>query len=222
MVGVLEKLGSKILGLGRRLDRNPRRMAHAEWVRIEGDRTLRVDYPIDHEATVVDIGGYRGDWASEIYSRYRCRIHVVEPVPQFAALVRARFERNPDVIVHELALGRENGATRMLIDNDRSQVGIGGEGPLVRTVSAGLFLDQLGTEMIDLMKINIEGAEYELVDALSEAGWLSRIRDVQVQFHDFVPNAEARLERATAILSKTHRRTYSYKFVWDNWRLLES
>ena len=73
---------------------------------------------------------------------------------------------------------------------------------------------------IDLMKINIEGAEYDLLEHLIENKFVENIKDIQVQFHDFVPNAEARMKNIQAGLSKTHYLTYQYPFVWENWRKL--
>ena len=74
-------------------------------------------------------------------------------------------------------------------------------------------------ERIDLMKINIEGGEYDLLEHLIKTGWIDKIINIQVQFHDFVENAEARMLAIQNDLAKTHELTYQYKFVWENWRL---
>jgi len=55
------------------------------WHNIDGDRTLRLNYDmLDEKSIVLDIGGYKGDWASSIFSKYCCTIHVFEPVSYFA------------------------------------------------------------------------------------------------------------------------------------------
>ena len=73
-------------------------------------------------------------------------------------------------------------------------------------------------ERIDLMKMNIEGGEYDLLDHLIETGFIRNIENIQVQFHDFVPEAKQRMMKIQKELSKTHRLTYQYIFVWENWR----
>jgi hypothetical protein len=45
-----------------------------------------------------------------------------------------------------------------------------------------------------------------------------QIENIQVQFHDFVPDAEGRMQRIQEKLAQTHELTYQYLFVWENWR----
>lgn len=71
---------------------------------------------------------------------------------------------------------------------------------------------------IDLMKINIEGGEYELIEHFIEKEFIKEIRDIQVQFHGFVPDAGVRMKKIQEELKKTHFLTYQYEFVWENWR----
>lgn len=220
MIGsaALQIIGSKMVALGHKLDRSPRRRAYEDWLRAEGDRTLRVDYPLDQHSVVVDVGGYLGDWASDIYARYRCTLHVVEPVPHFSEAIADRFKRNPDIVIHQIALGKIAGRQTMSVKEDRSRMSDeNGSHVLVEVRKASDFLDTLRADSIDLMKINIEGGEYDLIEELAESGWLQRIQDVQVQFHDFVPDAETRMTHATHLLRETHRCTYRFPFVWENW-----
>ena len=72
---------------------------------------------------------------------------------------------------------------------------------------------------VDLMKLNIEGAEYELLGALAEADLMGEVRFIQVQFHDFVPDAVAKLQEARELLSRTHDVMWEYPFVWESWEL---
>lgn len=83
------------------------------------------------------------------------------------------------------------------------------------------FFEENSIQRIDLMKINIEGAEYDLLDHLIQSGIVLRIKNIQVQFHDFVLDAERRMRCIQAGLACTHELTYQYPFVWENWRLKE-
>jgi len=70
------------------------------------------------------------------------------------------------------------------------------------------------------MKINIEGGEYELLLALLDSPALIQgIRYFQVQFHDFVPDAQAQREHIRQRLSATHELMWDYPFIWESWRL---
>ena len=57
---------------------------------------------------------------------------------------------------------------------------------------------------IDTAEINIEGGEYELIRGLSEIGFLERIQNVFVQFHDIGQETEEQIGRARARLEVTH------------------
>jgi hypothetical protein len=52
-----------------------------------------------------------------------------------------------------------------------------------------------------------------------DTGITAKCRDIQVQFHDFVPDAEIRRDEIRRALSATHHLTYDYPFVWENWRI---
>jgi hypothetical protein len=70
-----------------------------------------------------------------------------------------------------------------------------------------------------MMKVNIEGGEYELLDHLIDTGLICRVRDVQVQFHDDVlPDADRRMRAIQAGLSKTHTLLWQHEWIWECWR----
>ena len=58
-----------------------------------------------------------------------------------------------------------------------------------------------------------------LLEHLIDIGAVGQIRDLQIQFHDFVPEAKKRMAEIRSALSRTHEPTYQYEFVWENWRL---
>ena len=84
------------------------------------------------------------------------------------------------------------------------------------------FIKDNNIASIDLIKINIEGGEYEVLESLLEAGMISIFKNLQIQFHDFIiDNAEERMKNIQIQLSKTHEITYQYNFVWENWKIKE-
>ena len=73
--------------LNKRLYRRKQREMVKKWRDDGGDRRFRYSYPLDRSSFVMDLGGYEGQWASGLYSRYRCRIWVFEPVRRFAEAI---------------------------------------------------------------------------------------------------------------------------------------
>jgi FkbM family methyltransferase len=215
----LHAAGSLLMRASKKVYRSSAERRVIPWFHDRGDQTLRLDYDLGPESVVFDIGGYEGQWSSDIFGRYCCFVHVFEPVETFAAAIEQRFAKNDMVVVHRFGLA---GATKSIpigMDRDASSMYKATSGSdRVRLVRACDFLEESRIRVIDLMKINIEGGEYELLEHLIESGWITRIRDIQVQFHDFVPDAEGRMAALQLRLEATHYTTYQYPFVWENWR----
>lgn len=194
-----------------------------QWFDANGDKTLRLDYDLTAESTVLDVGGYEGQWTSDIFAKYCCTIHVFEPVPTFADNIQHRFRRNRKIAVHRHALGAITGEIVLSEEADSSSAYKAyGRTIRARMINVEEFLLRHRIAQIDLMKINIEGAEFDLIQFLLDTELIMRVANLQVQFHDFVPNAAERMQTIHQRLSRTHVKTYSYEFVWENWRVKES
>jgi len=203
--------------------RSPQEREVDRWLSDNGDATLRVDYDLNKDSVVFDLGGYEGDWAAEISARYGSHIFVFEPVPEYVERIEKRFKRNSNVQVFSYGLGAENMTQTISLAEEGSSlfkspnVSIGSKEIPIRIKRAADVLPELLRGDIDLMKINIEGGEYDLIEHLIQTGLVSRIANIQVQFHGFVPYAESRRKKIQTELAKTHSQTYEYKFVWENW-----
>jgi FkbM family methyltransferase len=197
--------------------------AAQRWIRSGNDKTLRLEYDLGPESTVLDLGGYQGQWASDIFARYLCTVHVFEPMPAFADNIERRFARNARIKVHRFGLAGATGAATLNLSNDASSMHRSPQGASktvpVRLVAFEEFQAEYGVSHVDLMKINIEGAEYELLEHLLDAGLAGIVSNIQVQFHDFVPRAIARMKTIRRGLERTHKVTYQSDFVWENWQL---
>ena len=220
---IFEWLAPRVAGLGVRVSErlSPPRPSLREWRQAEGDKTLRLDYDLSADAVVLDVGGYEGQWASDIVARYGCRIHVFEPVQQYALQIARRFERNLLVTVHPFGLSvRDERVHARLAGDSTSHVrSRPGEDIVVELRSADTVFRELDLKRVDLMKLNIEGAEYALLDHLIEAGLIHRIVDLQVQFHEVGVDSAEEVARLHARLAATHDPTFVFDFVWENWRL---
>lgn len=194
--------------------------AFRQW-RADKMEVTRMEFPtLTAEAVVFDMGGFEGNWAADIHDRYGAHVHVFEPHPGFAQNIRERFAGNDAISVYDIALGSVEGTLTLSDDGDASSSFREAETVVTgRIQPVAQFFSQTDIPRIDLMKINIEGGEYDLLPALVEADIMSRIGIVQVQFHLF---SESDLERREAIrrqLEKTHTCDWSYDFVWEQWSL---
>ena len=220
LAGTIHRLGTHCHHLAGKIYRSPQQRMVDQWSKDRGDETLRLNYDLDEHSMVFDLGGYEGQWASDIFSRYGSTIHIFEPVADFAKQTEQRFRGNKKIFVHDFGLAKTDGSASISVNGtDSSLYKKGQELVPSRFVEAIEFLHKNNIKKIDLMKINIEGGEYDLLEHLIEAGFVRNIVNIQVQFHDFVPKAQQRMAMIQENLQKTHSLTYQYLFVWENWRL---
>ena len=193
------------------------------WFRDKGDETLRVDYPeLNEESIVFDLGGYKGDFAQAINDKYGCTVYVFEPHPVFYDACMQRFISNDKVVPLNYGLFDKDGkfilsdnldGSSFLNPNHQEKNGVECEIKEIFNV-----LKQLGVSNIDLMKINIEGGEYPILLHMISENRLSLVDNLQIQFHNFIENADSLRNEITEGLLKTHVQTWCYTFVWENWK----
>jgi FkbM family methyltransferase len=194
------------------------------WTAIDGDRSLRLNYDLNKNSVVFDLGGYQGDWSEQIYRRYGCRVFVFEPVPGFAHKIAERFRGNSNVSVFEFGLGSKNDKIRLTLSDNATSSFTSGQGRVIdgEIKDFAEFVRESGIQDIDLLKINIEGGEFELLDHLISTKYIDRVRHIQVQFHQFVPGAEELVRDLRKRLWTTHILSYSLDWIWDGWVLNSS
>jgi FkbM family methyltransferase len=147
---------------------------------------------------------------------------VFEPFKLYAKKIEHRFKTKSKIKIFDFGLSNANMITKLNINNDASSLFTsGGETVEIKLVKADDFLTSMHIDHIDLMKINIEGGEYDLLEYLIKKNIVDIIGNIQIQFHDFIPNAEERMLEIQNQLKLTHKLTYQYVFVWENWTLLK-
>lgn len=192
------------------------------WFKDAGDKNLRLDYQLNNNSVVFDVGGYEGSWAEEIYNKFQPTIYIFEPVPEYAYNIKKKFADNLKVLTFPYGLSDKNSVLEIALNDDNSSFYIKKGGIVVNTevkeFSAKL-LDQLQISKIDLMKINIEGAEYDLLNHMINNDTIKLVDNLQIQFHNFVPGAITKRNSIRDRLKQTHEETWCYEFVWENWTI---
>lgn len=184
-----------------------------------GDKQL-VTHDLDEGSLVLDVGGFVGDWTERIVERYGCQVMVFEPMPKYSLQIARRFEGRPNVVVRECGLSDRSAVLRMQ-DNFMGSSQFGAHPTVsVRMQDVAELFDELGDRQVDLIKINIEGGEYALLERMLEKDLVVRCRKIMVQFHDqYHPRRKAAAWRASLIarIEKTHAPVFQYPFVWEGW-----
>ena len=191
------------------------------WIQDNGDKTLRLQYLLEADSVVIDAGGYLGQWTYDINSRYDSIVFVLEPLQDLYPKIEDRFSSNPKVIPLKYAIANKTEELSIAINGDGSSLYNTSTDAveIIKCKDVKEFIEENNIDIIDLFKINIEGAEYDLLERLIELELMPKIKNLQIQFHRFIPDCDLRRDSIIAELSKTHERSWNYEWIWENWKL---
>jgi len=178
---------------------------------------------ITSDSVVVDVGAFRGTWAQHIIDRYDPLIYAFEPNPKSFESLEEKASTNSKLRPMQYGLGDEdvsvdftlNGLGSSMCDERSDHSGI--ERIKVDIAAVDRVWNDLRLGRVDLMKINIEGAEFPLLDKMIKTDLLKNVDCFLIQFHEWHPGAYRKRRKIQEELSKTHRLEWDYHFVWEKW-----
>ena len=194
------------------------------WVNDRGDATLRLTYPtLTSNSVIIDAGGYTGNWSESMFIGYECNIYVLEPLKSYYNGIVAKFKafaENHKVVVVNAALTAKTELAQIAVGGDSSSIyGVSENKETIQCIDVVDFFQKYKIESVSLIKINIEGSEYDLLERIIELGLHKKIDNFQIQFHRFVEHCDTRRKKIQDSLSKTHRCTWNYDWIWENWEI---
>lgn len=150
---------------------------------------------IDSNSVVVDIGlGEDISFSRSLIRKYGCTVHGFDPTPRAIHYVTQLAE--PKVVLHEFGVAAQRGRASFYLPNDDAHVSgslamaehLGQRAIEVNILTLGDVFELLKVERIHLLKIDIEGAEFDLIDDPSFKDWAIRIDCICIEFHHRWPN----------------------------------
>ncbi len=155
---------------------------------------------------VFDLGAAEARFSTTLADRFGCRCYAAEALPS----VYATIPRHERLVAFPVAISGTDGRLRMKVRDTHHESasfgsfeGIRDKGSIeVDSVTLEGFLGRAGVSAVDLLKVDIEGAEFAMFAAARDET-LTGISQITVEFHDFLdpsltPACEAvihRLER---------------------------
>jgi len=139
-------------------------------------------------ATVLDIGGQNG-YFSVFASQFAKKIYTYEPTPQNFAIIQKNIRLNKlenKVIPHNVAVAAKKSKLTLFLSGNtggHSAYGEAGEEVTVDAISLKSIFDTHKIHHCDLLKMDIEGSEYDVFYALP-VSYFKRIQNIRMEIHD--------------------------------------
>ena len=197
-----------------------------QWFADNGDYTHNINYELNNDSVVIDLGGYYGLWIDEILKKnnpYIPNIILVEPVPEFYNHLVTKYENYEKIKVINAGVSTDkNEETKTLyVSSDGSSTNFNTNVKSViqiKTISIDKILSDNNINQVDLLQINIEGDEYGLMEYMIESNTIDKFKNIQIQFHLGIENdIERRNIIQKNLISKGFKNKFDYPFVWESW-----
>ncbi|MES2979234.1 MAG: FkbM family methyltransferase [Pseudomonadota bacterium] len=147
---------------------------------------------LERGAVVVDVGAGIGEDAL-VFSRLvgtSGKVFAVEAHPRtyqcLEATIRCNRNLTRNITPVNLALSSYCGLAKMASGESYLSNALASEGVAVRVSTLNAFFDQYQISRVDLLKVNIEGAEWPLLEQAD----LSRVVNISISCHDFIDGVE--------------------------------
>jgi len=192
------------------------------WNLRKGDTRLTLNYPLDKDSVVFDVGAYKGEFTSKLLNKFDCNMYLFEPLSEYFQILNQKFGTKKNVKIFNYGLLDDTssffisniGAGSSLFFRDEET-----KKTEVKIKSIVEFLEENSITSIDLLYMNIEGSEYKLLDSLIREDKMRSIKHLQVQFHNYIDNAVEKRKIIRKELSKTHVCKFNFPFIWERWDL---
>ena len=158
---------------------------------------------------VIDCGSNIGMAVLYIKRLYpRARITAFEPNPSAFALLKLNIESNglEDVTIVNKALSNSNDPISFFVDDDKGTLLGSVRGDRGGNKEISVETDRLSNwirEDTDLVKIDVEGAEWLIVEDLKEhSAGIEKVRELIVEYHHKINNERSRLSSFLAFFEE--------------------
>lgn len=145
-------------------------------------------FNIDKDDVVIDVGAHIGLFSLFI-SQYckHGKIFSYEPIKENFNILKENLELNniKNIIPFNFAVSNQSGKSKIFINFDDSAHSIFNSGKdfiEVNSITIKSIFDQNKIENCNLLKLDCEGAEYEIVDSISKEYFL-KIDKIMIEYH---------------------------------------
>lgn len=190
-----------------------------KWFYDKGDDTLMLDHNLTEDSNVLEIGGYKGVWVSQIVSKYNPNVFIFEPVKEYYNYLCDKFLNNKKVKIFNCGVCDKTEKINIsLIDDGSSLISNSDNKQSVDIVSFDDMLKITNLKNIDLVQINIEGAEYNLLEHIFKNNLYQSINKFLIQYHTNIIDCDVRRSNIQNCFENVgYHKVFDYPFIWEGW-----
>ena len=190
-----------------------------KWFADMGDYTHILNYDLNENSNVIDLGGYTGVWGQLIIDKFNPNLYILEPVFNFYSGMVSKFSGNNKVHLMNVGIGTKNEDGVIYLSNDGTSSNLSdGETINVKFKTFETILESWNVSEVDLLQMNIEGDEYTVLEHMIETGYINKIKNIQIQFHLGIDSALEKRDKIRENLTYNgFKIKYEYPFVWESW-----
>jgi FkbM family methyltransferase len=177
-------------------------------------------YKIDlrEKGVILDIGAYRGVFSSKLMARHPENTYwLYEPIPDYFKVCLKRFKQEKNIILNQVAVTSDGRNLLIKIDGLRSRKVECGDARTFEHKSRSIQEIFNSLSEIELLKMNIEGMEFECLEQLVSSNSLIKARYLLIQFHEFEVNSHQRREDLHKVFEKDFDNLFCYEWMWELW-----
>lgn len=170
------------------------------------------------DGLILDIGSYLGDYTKKVLARNPgMTFWLYELNPEYFNACLIRFKDGQNVTVYQKAVNADGRYFQMQIDGLRSRLELNISYEVLQTASIGIQEIFDSVSEIELLKLNIEGMEYECLDQLVRSESLVKARHLLIQFHNFEGGSKSKRDVLRSKISKDFNNIYTFDWMWELW-----
>jgi FkbM family methyltransferase len=174
---------------------------------------------LNRDSLVIDLGAYQGEFASRVSGLFGCRCYAIEALPDSYNAIT----ENELIKKFNYAISKNNGPVDLYVSNHATTTSIKKsisdthgtkENITVEGINLEKFLEKNDIRDIDILKVDIEGAEIEMFNSISDNAILMA-KQITVEFHTFIDSTMG--GNVNAIKARLKRLGFFYMVFPVSW-----
>ena len=187
---------------------------YLQFISDGGDELIFKNIILNDSSLTIDAGGFDGEFTDEILKKECRNIYIYEPDPDFYKNLIRKYQLDNRVKILNLALFDKDKKMNLSENSNASSIMESTDnGRIINAVD--VYNEFKKYQKIDLLKLNIEGAEYDVLLRLIEKNELNKVKYLLVQFHKEHDLAEVKYNNILPKITKEFDIIFNYKYVWS-------